>query len=192
MKKLIFAVLSILFLLFPSCGAQTYRNDFSAEELCKKCAEAMEIEEPETEGAEAFPEENRPGLAPEVAVCYSANGSNLDEIGIWKATGEKPRQVATFVANSLFDRYLENEAFYQSYLPEEAPKLRDTEVRVYGNYVVYAALSPERKKAFFQFLEKTLAKAEQPAVQAGCLIYFSNSFSTAAMRTQTVSTCIAW
>lgn len=162
MKRWIFAVLSILFLLFPSCGGPGYRNDFSAEELCQKCAGAIAMEEPETEGADAFPEENRPGLAPEISVCYSASGNNLDEIGIWKTTGEKPRQAAAFLADSLLERYRENEDFYQSYLPEELPKLRDAEVRVYGNYAVYAVLSPEKKKAFFQFLEETLAK-EKPA-----------------------------
>lgn len=164
MKKRIFAVLFVLFMFLPSCNGQPYRNDLSAEELCRKCAEAVIIEDPETEGAEAFPAENRPGLAPEVSVCYSSNGNNLDEIGVWKATGEKPRQAATFVADSLLERYLENESFYQSYIPEELPKLRDAEVRVYGNYVVYAVLSPERKKAFFQFLEKALAKEERPTV----------------------------
>ena len=164
MKKRIFAVLSAFFLLLPSCGEQTYRSDLSAVDLCRKCAEELEIENAAFEGREAFPEENRPGLAPDISVCYSASGDNLDEIGIWKATGEKPRQVATFLAGSLLERYEESEAFYQSYIPEEVPKLTDAEVRVYGDYVVYAVLSAERKKAFFRLVEKALAKEEKPAV----------------------------
>ena len=164
MKKRFFTVLFALFLLFPSCGGPDYRNDLSAEELSKKCARELNFQDFALEGSDAFPKENRPGLAPDVSVCYSTNGNNLDEICIWKASGEKPRQVASFLADSLFERYEENESFYQSYIPEELPKLRDAEVRVYGNYVVYAVLSPEQKKAFFQFLEKTLAKEKKPTV----------------------------
>ncbi len=163
MKKRIFAVFSILFLILTSCEGQTYRNDLSAEEVCKICAETLEIEDAGMEGKEAFPEKNRPGINPEVAVCFSGNGNSLDEIGVWKATGEKPRQVAIFLADSLFQRYEENKGFYQSYIPEEMPKLQEAEVRVYGNYVVYAVLSPQQKKAFFQMVEKTLAKEEKPA-----------------------------
>ncbi len=164
MKKRIFAVLFVIFWLLTSCGGSSYRNDLSAGELCRKCAEELKIEDAAFEGSEAFPKKDRPGLAPDVSVCYAANGNNLDEIGIWKATGEKPRQAATFLSDSLLTRFEENEAFYQSYIPEEVPKLRDAEVRVYGNYVVYAILAPERKKAFFRFLEKTLVKEEKPTV----------------------------
>ena len=163
MKKRIFAVLFALFLLLSSCGGPNYRSDLSAETLSQKCAEELKLENIAFEGREALPKENRPGLAPDVSICYSTSGNNLDEIGVWKATGEKPRQVATFLADSLFERYEENEAFYLSYIPEELPKLRDAEVRVYGDYVVYAVLAPEQKKAFFQFLEKTFAKEEKPA-----------------------------
>ena len=163
MKKRIFAVLSILFLLLTACNASHYRSDLSAETLCKQCAEALDFAAPAFEGSEAFADEELPVCDPKLSVCYSTDGNNLDEFGIWKTGGEKPRNVATFLADSLLKRYRENESYYQSYIPEETPKLRDAEVRVYGNYVVYAILSPEQKKAFFQYLEKTLANEEKPA-----------------------------
>ena len=164
MKKRIFAVLSLFFLLLPSCSGPTYRSDLSVEELAKSCAKNLSLSEIAFEKDEGFANEELPVCDPELSVCYSTDGNNLDEFGVWKTRGEKPRQVATFLSNSLWKRYQESESFYQSYIPEEIPKLRDAEVRVYGDYVAYAVLSPQQKKAFFQFLEKTLAKQEKPAM----------------------------
>jgi len=53
-------------------------------------------------------------------------------------------------------RYTENQEWYNSYMPTETPKLRDAEVRIYGNCVVYAVLSSEQRTAFFAECEKLL------------------------------------
>ncbi len=165
MRKRIFAVLSVFFLFLPSCKGPAYRSDLSAEALAKSCADELAVSDVAFETEESFSGEEMPFCDPELSVCYATDGNNLDEFGIWKTRGEKPRKVATFLSDSLLKRYRENESFYQSYIPEEIPKLRDAEVRVYGDYVVYAVLSPQQKKEFFQFLEKTLAKnQEKPAM----------------------------
>lgn len=159
MKKLVFAVLCIFFLFASACSATPYRNDLTPESLAAECAKALAIEDIATEGAESLPKKNLPVPFPQIAVCYSANANDLDEIGIWKVSGENPRAVAVYLSNWLLSRLEENSEFYDSYIPDQTAKLRDAEVRVYGSYIAYAILSPEQKTAFFRFLENKLTTA---------------------------------
>ena len=51
-----------------------------------------------------------------------------------------------------------NREFYDSYIPEETAKLRDAEVRRFGNYVAYAILDRDSKSRFFSAIEDKLTK----------------------------------
>ena len=190
MKKAFFAVLLLFCPILCACTKAEYQSVFSADELCRKCADVLEIEDAAFEQGESFSGEELPIQNPEIAVCFSGNANNLDEIGIWKTTGGTAKKAATFLGDSLFKRYRDNLSFYDSYIPEQTPKLRDAEVRVYGKYAVYAILAPEQKKLFFQTLEELLATKEEQG-QTPVLFQFCNSFSIAAIRTQTVKTCMA-
>ena len=48
------------------------------------------------------------------------------------------------------------ETWYDSYIAQETPKLRDAEVKVFGNYAVYAIASKEDRAAFFDAVENAL------------------------------------
>ncbi|MBQ9760097.1 MAG: DUF4358 domain-containing protein [Clostridia bacterium] len=87
-------------------------------------------------------------------IYYATDGNNLDEFGIFYT--DDPDDLADDLRDYLDDCLEENRTFYDSYIPEETPKLRDAEVRTFGNCVAYAILSPSHKKAFFDTLDETL------------------------------------
>ena len=91
-------------------------------------------------------------------ICFSADGGNLNEFGIWHV---KPDQIAsteaalrTYLATSLS----KNRDFYNSYIPEETHKLEKAEVRVFGNYVCYAVLNEQDKSTFFGTIQEELTE----------------------------------
>lgn len=81
------------------------------------------------------------------------NGMTLDEVGVLKAKAETVDTVKQNITDYLANR---NADWTGLYLTEEYPKLRDAEVKVFGNYVVYAILSDSEKTEFFKAVEKVL------------------------------------
>ena len=90
-----------------------------------------------------------PEAVKESCVYYAQNTNALDEFGIFEVEEGKAQEVRNqLLSGYLKKRYDENLEWYNSYMPTETPKLRDAEVRVFGNCVAYAILSPENRKAF--------------------------------------------
>lgn len=83
-------------------------------------------------------------------------GTALDEIGIFKAASAEDVETVKQMATDYLAR--RNEEWTGLYLVEEYPKLRDAEVKVYGEYVVYAILSEAEKSAVFTAIETALTK----------------------------------
>jgi hypothetical protein len=93
------------------------------------------------------------------SICFSTDGNNLSEFGIWHADNPKTAQeISTQLRRYLDESLIKNKSFYDSYIPEETPKLRDAEVRVFGNYVAYAILDKENRMEFFKKLEEKLTQ----------------------------------
>ena len=96
----------------------------------------------------------------EHTLLYRSDTNNLDEIGIFRLQGKKPNDLAAELQQKyLWETYDKNHTFYDSYMPNETPKLQNAEVRVYGNYVVYAILSEADKATLFRFVEETLHRS---------------------------------
>lgn len=160
MKKTLLFALAFALLFLPACHAKSYRNDLSTEQLAQIGAEAAAMEEPQIADAETLAEiTGTENPLPDMTVCYSANGNSLDEIGIWRTEGNAGKTIVPILRAYLEKTYENNRAYYDSYIPEETPKLRDAEVRVYGSYVVYAVLSAESRASFFGAIEKELSVA---------------------------------
>ena len=101
-----------------------------------------------------------PDYVPELCVLYAQEIACLDEVGVFHVTDGAS---AASLASLLHDAYLRpsyerNRDWYNSYMPHETPKLRDAEVRVFGNYVAYAILSPASRAAFFSAIEAALSE----------------------------------
>ena len=98
-----------------------------------------------------------PDYVKESQIYYAQNTNDLDEFGVfWVEEGNEKAVRLLLSQGYLQKRYNDNREWYDSYMPTETPKLRDAEVRIYGNCVVYAVLSADRRTAFFSECEKLL------------------------------------
>ena len=89
-------------------------------------------------------------------IYYSSNGNNLNEFGIWHVRTDQIAPMEATLRAYLAESLLKNRNFYDSYIPEETPKLENAEVRVYGNYVCYAILNERDRATFFHTIEEEL------------------------------------
>lgn len=151
---LILAVCLSIPCFLQACGKATYRDDLTASALSEQMVGALPpktylaAERDVLDGYFALPD-----YVLESDVRFSADGTDLDEWGIYHVTDGNVEAMATHLrqyTQTFYERYNAN------YLPEEIPKLRDAEVRIYGNYVIYAMLNDQDRTAFFQKIEETL------------------------------------
>ena len=87
-------------------------------------------------------------------VKINSKGVNIDEYGVFQGkdatqTAEIKKAVEDYV-----QRY--KDRWVPEYMPGERPKLDSSEVKVEGNYVMYAILSDDDKAAAFGAFEKAL------------------------------------
>lgn len=166
MKKIFAFALStvILGILICSCGAKNaYRNDLPCADITVALEEQLAadggyVHYGETELKYLFGD--GVSLATDLSVTYSLLSSNIDEFGVFKAENEKDARKLSDVCREYLEEKNENEtAFISSYAPTEAPKLADAEVKVFGNYAVYAILDENDRAKLFQRIEGIL-KAE--------------------------------
>lgn len=164
--KAAFAVIltlsSVIFIL-AACNKEKEEEDYKKEINTQEIATALSQKTP-TESAwinedQHFIKEyvDIPEYVKESSVYYAKNTNDLDEFGIFLVEEGKEKATRQLLLQGyLQKRYSENQEWYNSYMPTETPKLRDAEVRIYGNCVAYAVLSPERRTAFFSECEKLL------------------------------------
>ncbi len=163
-KKAALAALVIflcaVFLLTACTRAkEEYAKDINVEELTAELCEKTPTESAWIGNDQHFIEEyvDIPEYVKESQMYYAQNTNDLDEFGIFQVEEGHAQELRSLLARSyLQKRYNDNREWYDSYMPTETPKLRDAEVRVYGNCVAYAVLSPERRTAFFSECEKLL------------------------------------
>ena len=166
MKKT-FTLLKLLIacaVLLCSCGS---KNAYRSDVLCSAITDALE-KEMATEGGYVHYGETELGyifgddisLATDRSVAFSLLSENIDEFGIFKTDNDKnARELADECREYIEEKYENENAFIASYAPEELPKLRDAEVKVFGNYVAFAILDENDRAAFFEKVEGML-KAE--------------------------------
>lgn len=159
----IWAVLTLLptVLALFSCkkASVTYLDTLRAEELASEAED--ELDNTEFRHADGnwlddyitLPE----GLS-DYEIRFASDGNNLNEFGIWHAKSDQITPLEATLRTYLAESLLRNRSFYDSYIPQEVPKLENAEVRVYGNYVCYAILSEEDKAIFFRTIEEELTE----------------------------------
>ena len=140
---------------------ETYQKDINTKEIADALCEKTPTESKWIDNDQTFIKEyiTVDDAVKESHVCYAQNTNDLDEFGIFEVEEGKAQEVRNQLLNGyLKKKYNENLEWYNSYMPAETPKLRDAEVRIYGNCVAYAVLSQENRKAFFDECEKLLKK----------------------------------
>lgn len=159
LKKTILLI-SVFMLLFSFSCSKTvkYRNDLSSEEVMKSAP----LYERSAETYDMYDKDFLDFFFEDIptsdcVVLYSASQENIDEFGIFHAADtENTAKISESVEKYLSEMKDSQRAFIESYAAEELPKLDTAEMRIYGNYVAYAILSPEEMSAFFEHVENTL------------------------------------
>lgn len=161
MKKAIafLCLVAVFVCALSSCGSNEYRDDVSCESLTDAIREAAPCESGYSQ-FDADELEYLFGALPlcsEKSVIYSTENTDINEIGVFRtenpdAASEVRDSVLAYIAEMQEDQI----SFIASYAPAEVPKLEGAEVRVMGNYVIYAVLSKSERNAAFDAAEKIL------------------------------------
>lgn len=93
----------------------------------------------------------------EYCIKIATKGTNIDEYGIFK--GSDAKHTATIETAVKEYLQLRIDTWMSEYMPEEYPKLENAEVKVCGNYVMYAILSDAERASVSDTFENSL-KAE--------------------------------
>ena len=159
MKKLsctliIFTLL--LSLLLSACGGGAVKSDVAVSELGSAIDSAIGtsdlVDAPESYVTSYLKLDT--ATVSDYTVKINSRGVNIDEYGIFKASDDAQlTQLQTLVKDYLQFRM---DSWMEEYMPEEFPKLQDAEVKVVGNYVMYAILSDVNKKQAFSAFEDAL------------------------------------
>ncbi len=160
MTKNHLAFISILLILslFTGCGAKTakVKDDVAVADISSAVAAVLSddalVSVPETYISGSMKMDVSDYDSYDVKV--NSKGVNIDEFGIFKAKDSS--QVAT-VTQAVRDYIqMRKDTWMEEYMPEERPKLDNSEIMILGNYVMYAILSDENKHAAFDAFEKAL------------------------------------
>lgn len=145
--------------VLSGCGNKnTYKDDIAVEDLANSVVSAIGsstdemLEQPDSY-IENFMKTNVSSFD-EYIVMRNYFGTSIDEFGIFKGKdAAHTKEVAAIVEN-----YLELlvTAWNGNYTPEETPKLKAAEFKVFGNYVMYTILSDENRPIAFETLENAL------------------------------------
>lgn len=162
-RAAILCLLCILFVLTACQQNGVYKRDIDTKEIATALKARIPSPSAWIDEDQSFIEEyfQLPDYVRESSVYYAQNTNNLDEFGIFEVENGQAEKLHSLLVHSyLQKRYSENQEWYNSYMPIETAKLRDAEVRVYGNCVAYAILSAERRADFFAECEKLLKNEE--------------------------------
>ena len=159
-RKLLCTLLTLAMLLsLPACTKkEDYRSDLSSEDLAEAATDALGQEvnylSPPVDFLSDF--FTSPDFAEQISLRRADVGNNLDEFGVFRVTAGNAAAMETILRGYLSASYEQNADWYDSYIPHETPKLRDAEVRSYGDYVVYAILDSEDRATLFSAIEAQL------------------------------------
>ena len=156
MKKILTSLLVLsLLLLAVGCGSTTYKNDVTVNTLADTAITALndgkEYSTAEADFLDSY--FTKSDYVTESVIRFSTDGNDLNEFGIYHVTDGNAEAMKTHLSKYVTDFY---DLYNANYLPEETPKLRDAEVKVFGNYVVYAMLNDTDRATLFTAIEQAL------------------------------------
>ena len=168
MKKILTTLLlALIAISLFSCTPESqvsYRNDAK----CAILSENAEAKLTLSDGLEFLDKgdlaiQTEPGISEifdlvDDRIFRFTGGNSFDEYAIFHVTEESDVETV----KSAFEEYMQvkrEDALYRTYFPGEEYKLDDAQVEVYGNYVVYAALSEEGRTALFAEVKQLLLDA---------------------------------
>ena len=149
-EALFLVILSLFSTTSCKKASPIYQDALPAAELAEEARDELDLTDFRTASNDwladyaTLPE----GLS-DYEICFSSDGSNLDEFGIYHVSEGQIAATEAALRTYLSESLRKNREFYDSYIPEQTQKLEKAEVRVFGNYVCYAILDEQDKSIFF-------------------------------------------
>ena len=158
MKRIITALLALILLLsLAACKSTNYADDKKVTDLADGIVTALNDGKSYSTAEADFLDSyfTKPDYVTELVIRFSTDGNDLNEFGIYHVSEGKAEDMKALLTKYVTDFY---DLYNANYLPEETPKLRDAEVKVFGNYVVYAMLNDADRENLFSTVESALKK----------------------------------
>lgn len=148
-KKAFLTVLVATSVLLCSCSKKEFSDDVDCDDIAEKIkSPALEYGEYDEEYLDFFFDATT--LQDDFCIIYSNDVNDITEIGIFHTQNTDAAEELSAIADNYISEMQKNQrAFIGSYAPEELPKLDSAEVKIFGNYVVYA-ISDDNEALFAQ------------------------------------------
>ena len=160
MKRFILCLLAVLMLgvALTSCQKGSYKDDADVNALADAAVGVLNPEIKYLTPDEYYLVDyfDTPSYVTSYTLRRAMIGNNLNEFGVYRVEEGKAGDMKKVLENYLETCYSTNKTWYESYIPQEVPKLRDAEVKVFGNYVVYVILNQEDRAAVLNAIESEL------------------------------------
>ena len=153
-NRLISVFLSLLMLLSLS-ACKSYADDIDTDNLATVGLNALVDGIDYAEADDGFLDDYfiAPAWVTDYEIYLAPTASNINQVGVYHVQDGHAEELETILSDYLKKSYEDNGNWYNSYIPKETPKLRDAEVKVFGNYVVYAILNQTDREVFFGAVE---------------------------------------
>ncbi len=160
MKKIFLLLLIFVSITVSGCSKkEIYRDDLDCDDIAERMVKSFTNNSDFSE----YDDEHIGFLFRNISsptdcsVVYSTDVNDISEIGVFHCTDEESaKRFSISVGEYLRDMKQNQRAFISSYAPLEIRKLDASEVRVFGNYVIYAVLEEEDKESAFNSAKKEL------------------------------------
>lgn len=159
MKRL-FALFLTLSITLGLCACTRYSDTVDAEHLANVGLQALPNKIEYIKADDGYLDDyfECPEWVLEDEILMAKTASNLNQVGIFHVKEGHADEMKELLLSYLTKSYADNKAWYDSYIPKETSKLRDAEVRVFGNYATYAILSSDDRTLFFEAVEQELSR----------------------------------
>lgn len=153
------ALVTLLLTLAACNKTGDYRNDLDADAVINSLIVKIPLEDGYYEADDDYVDFYFPGsddIIDDDEIQFAKASTNKNQLGVLKAENgrvEDLKKLCEDYIATIQERWVAQ----ADYTPEEHPKIADAEVRVYGNYVIYAMLLPADREAVFAEAEKLLS-----------------------------------
>lgn len=138
---------------------KTYKDNYSSKELYNLVSGSFEtdggVKILESDVILEYSEEEISYLK-DFIIIKANNAKNINEIGIFKVESGMARELKPSIEKYVSN--LQNSYRAMDYFPEEVEKIDFSEVKVFGNYVIYSFLNEKDTLSFYRDIERIIRK----------------------------------
>ena len=162
MKKIITLILifALTSSLLISCGKGSYKDDVSLDTISQKIESLVSVDGGYTKLSEDYLQFyfELPAEVTEKVVVQSSKSEDITEFGIFKADKKNIDELEDAIEDYIDEQEDVLVPQVNMYAPEQAPKIENASVKVFGNYVVYLVMEKDDQRAVYDAIEALLKK----------------------------------